>query len=284
MEYKEKTCLCNWMQMLRPQIGNVPLNRVLIPGAHDSNTYSIPKVKALSVFARCQEKSIYSQLCIGIRFFDLRVGDFASSELKEVIRKEMTQLENAQQKQKVRPSPQQSITSGKESPLKAGFRQMATLPAQTQEAPPVIKHSITVKPPIHFKQKMKIAKKFEKSFLVKSKQSKPKVDWNLNLSKMVDDYSHLTDTANESVALGKDRSRLGLWDDFQSQSIASIKTAQAQDKQLLAKPTKFSQLKNNFLLINKSSKKISKNIFANRRRPKKGKHVSKSVRIKSGSN
>ena len=88
MDYIEDSCLCNWMQILRPDIGNLPLNRIIIPGAHDSNTYSIPKVKALSAFARCQGKSLYSQLCSGIRFFDIRVGDFASTELKEVIKRE----------------------------------------------------------------------------------------------------------------------------------------------------------------------------------------------------
>lgn len=269
MEYKEKACLCNWMQMLRPQIGNVPLNRVLIPGAHDSNTYSIPKVKALSVFARCQEKSLYSQMCIGVRFFDLRVGDFASAELREVIRKEMTQLESAQFRANAEPSTRPPVDSLKSAPMGLAVPQ---------------------KPCVQLQQKMKIAKKFEKSLLTQPRlakpKPKPKVDWSMNLSRLVDDYSQMTDKADtgnedawtESSAQGKDRSRLGHWDDLQNQSMSSITLTRPHEKHQPSKPTKFGAGKNNFLVIDKSREQ---QWLPGRRRPKKTVHVSKSVRAKS---
>jgi hypothetical protein len=91
-----------WMEDLASKIGQRPLRRVVMPGTHDSGTYSIPhdgesgfapdliadpnwagvasyfgQKYVLPVFAkwsRVQNKDITEQLCGGVRYFDLRVA------------------------------------------------------------------------------------------------------------------------------------------------------------------------------------------------------------------
>jgi succinate dehydrogenase flavin-adding protein (antitoxin of CptAB toxin-antitoxin module) len=276
MDYKEETCLCNWMQILRNEIGNVPLNRILIPGAHDSNTYSIQKVKALSAFARCQGNSLYSQLCSGIRFFDIRVGDFASAELKEVINKEREVL--------------RKIHNKEDSAIKSGIanshstlskkEKLSTINLFTTKNKKLFENRKILKN----KQKIKIIQKIKKTLLEKpkSKAQNNSVDWGKSLSEMVEDYSQKNEeqSSKNSFELDNniDRSRISLWDDYQNKSIFGLTNLKNQ-KDKAIKPTKYNKNKNNFLLINKSP-----NIdltFANRRRQKKTVHISKSARILS---
>jgi hypothetical protein len=269
MDYKEDSCLCNWMQILRREIGNLPLNRVLIPGAHDSNTYSIPKVKALSVFARCQDKSLYTQLCNGIRFFDIRVGDFASTELKEVIKRERDTIRKIY-------NIGDSIVSGWDNSQSTVSKKdkLSNLNLFGSKSKNLFE--------THKKQmnKQKIVKKLELSFLDAKKQSN--VNWNMQLSEMVEDFSKNDDMeskANDNCNL-TDRSRMSLWDDFQNKSMFNLNNSR-NNKEKYLKPGKLNKNKHNFLLINKSPENDFKNAFTNRRRNKKTVHISKSVRIKS---
>lgn len=87
----------NWMEQLAEQIGNRPLNRIAIPGTHDSATYSfspngelspdspdltqklqqLPDIKKIVYnWARTQNYSISQQLEAGIRYLDIRVATY----------------------------------------------------------------------------------------------------------------------------------------------------------------------------------------------------------------
>lgn len=64
--------MCRWMELLYPQISSKRLSDILIPGTHNSNTYTVKGL--LKPFARNQKFDIYTQLSLGIRFLDLRYG------------------------------------------------------------------------------------------------------------------------------------------------------------------------------------------------------------------
>ena len=193
MEYKENSCLCNWMEVLREDIGNLPLNKVLIPGAHDSNTYTIPKVKALSPFARCQTSSLYSQLCSGVRFFDLRVGDFASSELKQVVDKEMKDLSAPNL---LRPP---TVTSRSTLSQKDKLSTLSQFNKSSKKGKGKMLFKDKLKVAKKFEDKLKVTKKFDSSFASKTKGSKSNIDWNLQLNEMVDSFSNMTEDVDLSM-------------------------------------------------------------------------------------
>jgi len=69
-----KIFLENWMSLLSQKIKQKRLRELLIPGAHDANTYTIPTTRVGSEFARCQNISTEDQAKLGVRFFDLRYG------------------------------------------------------------------------------------------------------------------------------------------------------------------------------------------------------------------
>ena len=54
------------------------LSEILIPGSHDSATYSFKKLqnKTILNFAQCQQYTIYEQLMDGVRFLDIRICKF----------------------------------------------------------------------------------------------------------------------------------------------------------------------------------------------------------------
>lgn len=56
----------NWLSKIDD---NVKINKINIPGSHDSAAYNIP----MSFKARCQEESITNQLNMGIRYLDIRL-------------------------------------------------------------------------------------------------------------------------------------------------------------------------------------------------------------------
>lgn len=190
MEYQADSCLCNWMETLRGDIGDTPLNRLLIPGAHDSNTYTIPKVKALSAFARCQNSTIYSQLCSGVRFFDLRVGDFASSEFKGIIAREMKDL-----RQGADPSSFQSATIADSKSALSQREKLSTFSLFNNKN---FKKTSERKMP-KFLEKMKVIKKLETALGKPQKRGKKNIDWSMQLNEMTETFSNLTDEV-ESVS------------------------------------------------------------------------------------
>jgi hypothetical protein len=60
------------MTALAAQIGPRQINQILIPGSHDSGTYSLAPILGLGPWSICQDQNITSQLNFGIRYFDLR--------------------------------------------------------------------------------------------------------------------------------------------------------------------------------------------------------------------
>ncbi|KAL7372111.1 hypothetical protein ABVT39_010407 [Epinephelus coioides] len=90
---REVTSYCDWMSQLPPQLHDVPLFNLAIPGSHDSMSYDLDinssiiepsSLKRLSKiycireivrrWATTQEETITNQLDAGVRYFDLRVA------------------------------------------------------------------------------------------------------------------------------------------------------------------------------------------------------------------
>ena len=59
--------VANWMSYIP---GSTNYRELTIPGTHDTGTY-----KASPGFSRCQNFDVYTQLCCGIRFLDIRLTD-----------------------------------------------------------------------------------------------------------------------------------------------------------------------------------------------------------------
>ena len=71
----------SWMgDLVRSEIANgkttnkATLKHLIIPGSHNSASYSIPESKLCSAIGICQNLTIKEQLLSGIRFLDIRVG------------------------------------------------------------------------------------------------------------------------------------------------------------------------------------------------------------------
>ncbi|KAG1657828.1 Heparan-alpha-glucosaminide N-acetyltransferase [Nymphon striatum] len=65
----------NWMNTSKAVIGDVYLRKVMIPGSHNSGSYSTKVSKSIiSRFLITQDMSIFNQLIFGIRYLDLRIG------------------------------------------------------------------------------------------------------------------------------------------------------------------------------------------------------------------
>ncbi|XP_029312627.1 PI-PLC X domain-containing protein 1-like [Cottoperca gobio] len=90
---REVTSYCDWMSQLPPDLHNVPLFNLSIPGSHDSMSYDLDinssiiepdglkrlsKIycarKIVHKWAMTQEETIAKQLDAGVRYFDLRVA------------------------------------------------------------------------------------------------------------------------------------------------------------------------------------------------------------------
>ncbi|XP_043705170.1 uncharacterized protein LOC122654981 [Telopea speciosissima] len=63
----------NWMSSLDPQ--KIQINEIIWPGTHDSGTNNIGIPFISRPFAQCQSLSIYEQLVMGTRVFDIRVQE-----------------------------------------------------------------------------------------------------------------------------------------------------------------------------------------------------------------
>ena len=74
----------NWMSYFQ----NKSINELVIPGSHDSFAYDfkilgpnesgMPRIANLFIklWAKCQSKTIYEQLLMGIRYFDIRITKY----------------------------------------------------------------------------------------------------------------------------------------------------------------------------------------------------------------
>ena len=64
----------NWMEKFHQQIKNIRLIDQIIPGSHDSGSYSIDDSKFGSPVYITQRLRIFDQLCLGARYLDIRYG------------------------------------------------------------------------------------------------------------------------------------------------------------------------------------------------------------------
>lgn len=62
----------NWMEQYQYLIGHKKLTDLIVPASHDSGTYQIESMA--KDISRCQQKSIYRQLEMGVRYLDIRYG------------------------------------------------------------------------------------------------------------------------------------------------------------------------------------------------------------------
>ena len=69
----------DWMTTLVESVSDITLRNLVIPGSHDSASYSIPSTNIFSTIGRTQNTSIFEQLLQGIRFLDLRIASGSSS-------------------------------------------------------------------------------------------------------------------------------------------------------------------------------------------------------------
>ena len=70
-----------WMELLLPEIGNLPMRDLAIPGTHQSGTFkAFSKFDYLNRYRDCQEENVFTQLLYGIRALDLRPGAVSKSE------------------------------------------------------------------------------------------------------------------------------------------------------------------------------------------------------------
>jgi len=68
----------DWMTTLVESVSDITLRNLVIPGSHDSASYSIPSANLFSTIGRTQNTSIFEQLLQGIRFLDLRIASGSS--------------------------------------------------------------------------------------------------------------------------------------------------------------------------------------------------------------
>ena len=156
-------CLCDWMNQLNKEIESKSINEIIIPGSHDANTYTISKINALAPFAKCQHKTIFEQLCMGVRFFDLRVGQYLPNELKLIMNKDIEEGEI-----------QISIDASKNNENKKEGR---------------LKFKYT--------EPEKSLQNFRKTSLISTKNKKIKktqnINWEMDFTDIADDYSQIAD-------------------------------------------------------------------------------------------
>jgi len=68
----------DWMSNLVQSVPDVVLGDIVIPGTHDSASYSIPPYKLFSAVGRTQNVSVLEQLHRGTRFLDLHIAGSAN--------------------------------------------------------------------------------------------------------------------------------------------------------------------------------------------------------------
>jgi hypothetical protein len=70
----------DWMSQLRKANPSIQLRDVVIPGTHDSATFTFSKTKLFSAAGLTQNVDIYQQLSRGARYLDVRVASSPSGE------------------------------------------------------------------------------------------------------------------------------------------------------------------------------------------------------------
>ncbi len=73
--------LDSWMGDLAPQLRSRKLSEIVIPGSHDTTTYSVDHPLAFLAYAQTQDKDLTDQLNGGIRQFDVRVEYTADEDV-----------------------------------------------------------------------------------------------------------------------------------------------------------------------------------------------------------
>lgn len=63
-----------WMKELAEKNPDIKVRELILPGTHDTGTYSISKFKCCSNIAITQTQSVYEQLCSGVRYIDIRLA------------------------------------------------------------------------------------------------------------------------------------------------------------------------------------------------------------------
>jgi hypothetical protein len=71
--------LADWMKHLLSNCPTLKLRDLVIPGTHDSGSYSIPATTLFSAVGRTQNESVLEQLQRGARYLDVRVGGATNS-------------------------------------------------------------------------------------------------------------------------------------------------------------------------------------------------------------
>ena len=176
MELQNPNCQCSWMAHLEKEIRPRKLKNLILPGAHDSNTYSISKLKTLAPFARCQTKSLFEQLCLGIRFLDLRVGHFLSEKTKHIVQKDISENSSL-----VR-STQQSSVKGEPEPATSNLSTITKNSASYR-----FRKGKTVFE-LDESEKKKIALRFKGSIFGQKLGAKSGIDWELDFRNVVGSY------------------------------------------------------------------------------------------------
>ncbi|GFY43127.1 PI-PLC X domain-containing protein 1 [Trichonephila inaurata madagascariensis] len=75
-----------WMERISKYISHLRLDEIMIPGSHDSGSFSYnKKTIPYTRYKYSQELSIFNQMVYGLRYFDLRVGYYEKTYAKYFI-------------------------------------------------------------------------------------------------------------------------------------------------------------------------------------------------------
>lgn len=203
MELPNPNCQCQWMGNLEKEIRSRKLKNLIIPGAHDSNTYSISKLKTLAPFARCQSKSLFDQLCLGVRFFDIRVGHFLSSETKKIVIQDISENDSVLKSNKSFNAPKKLDTNLRSTKQNTGISGRNHNQSDWSVLTKNSTNSKFLKSKNVFEleesEKRKIALRFKGSIFDQKIQPKSKINWGLDLKSVLGSYkSGLTDFIGKS--------------------------------------------------------------------------------------
>lgn len=70
----------DWMAELKKVAPNLKLRDIVMPGTHDSASYTIPKAKFFAAVSLTQNLDVHGQLSMGMRYLDVRIATGSSGE------------------------------------------------------------------------------------------------------------------------------------------------------------------------------------------------------------